>query len=66
MFISIAPPKEMNQRKVGRKRQPQPVFRQLRKATSRSKKPDTVRAFSGLPTLKQVMKLLITNEKRLA
>jgi len=50
MFISFASPKEMNQRKGARKRQPQPVFRQLRKAIFRSKKQDTVRAFSGLPT----------------
>jgi len=50
MFISFAPPKEMNQRKGVRKRQPHPVFRQLRKAISRSKKQDTVRTFSGLPS----------------
>jgi len=50
MFISFAPPKEMNQRKGGRKRQPQPVFRQLRQAISRSKKQDAVRTFSGFPT----------------
>jgi hypothetical protein len=49
MFISFAPPKEMNQRKGGRKSQPHPVFRQLRKAISRSKKQEAVRAFSGLP-----------------
>jgi hypothetical protein len=50
MFISFAPPKEMNQRKGSRKRQPHPVFRQLRLAISRSKKQGAVRAFSGLPT----------------
>jgi len=50
MFISFAPPKEMNQRKGVRKRQPHPVFRQLRKAISRSKKQDAVRTFSVLPS----------------
>jgi len=50
MFISFAPPKEMNQRKRVRKRQPHPVFHQLRKAISRSKKQGAVRTFSGLPT----------------
>jgi hypothetical protein len=50
MFISFAPPKEMNQRKGGRKRQPHPVFRLLRNAIFRSKKQGAVRAFSGLPT----------------
>jgi len=49
LFISFAPPKEMNQRKRVRKRQPHPVFRQSLKAISRSKKQDAVRTFSGFP-----------------
>ncbi len=49
MFISFAPPKETNQRKRVRKRQPHPVFRQSLKAISRSKKQDAVRTFSGFP-----------------
>jgi hypothetical protein len=64
MFISFAPPKEMNQRKGGRKSQPHPVFCQLHNAISRSKKQGTVRTFSGLPTRFNRYKLLITNEKK--
>jgi hypothetical protein len=50
MFISFAPPKEMNQRKGGRKRQPHPVCPPAAQSLNGSTKQGEVRAFSGLPT----------------
>jgi hypothetical protein len=49
MFISFAPPKEMNQRKGGRKRQPQPVCPPATQGLIGATKQAKVRAFSGLP-----------------
>jgi hypothetical protein len=50
MFISFAPPKEMNQRKGVRKRQPHPVCPPATHCHIGTTKQDEVRAFSGLPT----------------
>jgi hypothetical protein len=50
MFISFAPPKEMNQRKGVRKRQPQPVCPPATHCLIGATKQAEVRAFSGLPT----------------
>jgi hypothetical protein len=49
LFISFAPPKEMNQRKGGRKRQPQPVCPPATQGLIGATKQAEVRAFSGLP-----------------
>jgi hypothetical protein len=76
MFISFAPPKEMNQRKRGRKRQPHLFFCHLRQALSPSEKQDAVRTFSGSPSRRSlsdatllmynclIIRLLITCEKK--
>jgi len=50
MFISFAPPKEMNQRKGGRKRQPPPVCPPAAQCRKGATKPGEVRTFSGLPS----------------
>jgi hypothetical protein len=50
MFISFAPPKEMNQRKGGRKRQPPPVCPPATQGLKGATKQGAVRTFSGLPT----------------
>jgi hypothetical protein len=61
LFISFAPPKEMNQRKGGRKRQPQafcpPAVQGLNGAT---KKP-AVRTVSGIARAPTLDKLVYTN-----
>jgi len=49
MFISFAPPKEMNQRKRVRKRQPQPVCPPATQSLVGATKQSEVRTFSGLP-----------------
>ena len=76
MFISFAPPKETNQRKGGRKRQPPPVCPRATQSQKGATKQGEVRTFSGLPTLRYnwtatiliciclVIRLLITNEKK--
>jgi hypothetical protein len=51
LFISFAPPKEMNQRKGGRKRQPPPVCPPSTRDLNGSTKQGVVRTFSGLPSL---------------
>ena len=60
MFISFAPPKEMNQRKGGRKRQPPPVCPPAAQSLKGATKQGAVRAFSGLPPRNHKVKLLIT------
>jgi hypothetical protein len=47
MFISFAPPKEMNQRKGGRKRQPHPFCLPAAHGLKGATKKDEVRTFSG-------------------
>jgi hypothetical protein len=64
MFISFAPPKEMNQRKGGRKRQPHPVCPPATLSLNGATKQGAVRTFSGLPMRSSKVKLLITNEKK--
>jgi hypothetical protein len=49
MFISFAPPKEMNQRKGVRKRQPCPFCPPATQSHNGATKKGEVRTFSGLP-----------------
>jgi hypothetical protein len=49
LFISFAPPKEMNQRKGVRKRQPPPVCPPATQSLKGATKQGMVRTFSGLP-----------------
>jgi hypothetical protein len=49
MFISFASPKEMNQRKGDRKRQPHPFCPLATHGHNGATKKDEVRTFSGLP-----------------
>jgi hypothetical protein len=51
MFISFAPPKETNQRKGVRKRQPCPFFPLAAQGHIGATKKGEVRTFSGLPSL---------------
>jgi len=51
MFIFFAPPKEMNQRKEGRKRQPHPVCPPATQGPFGATKQAEVRTFSGFPSL---------------
>jgi hypothetical protein len=50
LFISFAPPKEMNQRKGGRKRQPPPVCPPAAQDLNGATKQGAVRTFSGMPS----------------
>jgi len=50
MFISFAPPREMNQRKGVRKRQPHPVCPPATRGHKGATKQGAVRTFSGLPS----------------
>jgi len=50
MSLSFAPPKESDQRKRVRKRQPHPFFPPATQGHIGATKKDEVRAFSGLPT----------------
>ena len=47
MILSFAPPRESSQRKRGPEKTTGSVYRHLRQASSRSKKPNPVRTFSG-------------------
>jgi hypothetical protein len=49
LFISFAPPKEMNQRKRGRKRKLQPFSPHATQCLIGATKKAEVRAISGLP-----------------
>jgi len=49
MFISFAPPKEMNQRKGVRERQPRPVCPPATHSRKGATKQGEVRTFPGLP-----------------
>jgi len=55
MFISFAPPKEMNQRKRVRKRQPHPVCPLATQGHNGATKQGEVRTFSGLPSRKEAL-----------
>jgi hypothetical protein len=50
LFISFAPPKEMNQRKGGRKRQPHTICPPATQGLNDAIKQCAVRTFSGLPS----------------
>jgi len=54
LSLSFDPPKESDQRKGGRKRQPPLFFAICAEAISRSKKHGAVRAFSGLPAHRRI------------
>jgi hypothetical protein len=62
MFISFAPPKEMNQRKGGRKRQPHPVCPPATQSLKGATKQGAVRTFSGFPMRIPWFKLWQTGE----
>jgi hypothetical protein len=51
LLLSFAPPKESNQRKRVRKRQPHPVCAPATRGHKGTAKQGAVRTFSGLPAL---------------